>query len=371
MASPPAPADRLYALVEAYAGLGDHRTGTPVDDATRSWLAAELEARGARVEEVRYAFDRYDARARVVVAGRAVPSLPVAYQGTGTVATDAPFVADLEMMAGLLAVDLDARMEEATRVGAPVAVLATPGPGGRLVAQNRAPVPRDGAPAVLVPGAALDALRAGPVRVELEARILEGSSANVVAHLGPDAPDPLVVTTPLTGWFACAGERGTGLAVALEVSATLAGEGVPVLFLGTTGHELEHLGVRRLLAAGPVVARAVLHCGASLAAGEVGDGGPELSPLRMAMTTAVDRTDRLEAALAPAEVAVGPGPSPWPGEGEEWRGLGSPVLSITGGFGRFHTPEDVPEAVTRPDLLVRVNGAVLAATRVLLGVPGR
>ena len=40
---------RLFRLVEEYAALGDHRTGTDVDRATVDWLVARLESRGARV----------------------------------------------------------------------------------------------------------------------------------------------------------------------------------------------------------------------------------------------------------------------------------------------------------------------------------
>jgi len=33
--------EHLYQLVQAYAALGDHHTGTPVDHATRAWFATE------------------------------------------------------------------------------------------------------------------------------------------------------------------------------------------------------------------------------------------------------------------------------------------------------------------------------------------
>jgi hypothetical protein len=65
---------RLFATVESYAALGDHRTGTAVDEATVDWFASELEALGARVKSDPSAFPRYDARWEVKVDGETVES---------------------------------------------------------------------------------------------------------------------------------------------------------------------------------------------------------------------------------------------------------------------------------------------------------
>ena len=52
---------------------------------------------------------------------------------------------------------------------------------------------------------------------------------------------------PLTGWFGCAGERGTGVAVLLDLVERFADR--PLLVLATGGHELDYLGVRQWVAA--------------------------------------------------------------------------------------------------------------------------
>ena len=364
---PVATGPELFDLVERYAALGDHRTGTPVDDATRDLVAQELEARGATVERVPYAFERYESRARVVAGGEPVPCVPLYYSGVGDVTSDAPFLARLEMLGGMVAIDLDAHRGEARARGAEVAVLATGDADGRLVAENVAPVLDEGPPIVLVAGADHDRVAVGPGRVEVGARLVPGHSETVVGRFGPDAPQSFVVTTPLTGWFECAGERGTGIAVALDVAAALADDGDTVLVVATTGHELEHPGARHWLRRHALQPRAVLHCGASLAAGDVAlEAGPDLSSMRVAMTNVAEHhRERLVAALEPAKLPVVAGPDTWGGEGEDWRRFGVPLLSCTGGFEGFHTPDDLPERVTSPAALETVRDAVLAAARTL------
>jgi hypothetical protein len=350
--------------VVEYAALGDHRTGTTVDEAMCQWFAAQLVDIGARVETIPYSFERYDARARLRFAdGTARDALPLFYSGIGRAEVADPPRVELPTTAGFPLGDVDALVAAAPAGEAVVVVSA--GPGGRLVAPNRAPVMRPRRLAVLVDAAASAAIAAGPAHLSVAATLVPGASVTVVGALGPDAPEPVVVTTPLSGWFACAGERGTGIAVALDVAARLAARH-PVLVVGTTGHELEFLGAREFLAARPVRPRAVLQLGAGLAAGDPDAGGTvRLGAVRVAMTTVADPAPLL-AALAPAGFAGVLDP-PWPGEGELWRESGAPVLALLAGFERFHTPDDVPAAVTSPELLECVSEAVAVAADILAG----
>lgn len=359
----------LYRLVEEYAALGDHRTGTDVDHATRAWFAAALEARGADVEEVPYDFERDATVARLAVDGDDVTVLPLLYAGSGRVAVDDPLVVGVEVLDGVLPVGLDEAATQAGADGAAAVVLATDAPGGRLVAVNRRPERGDGIPAVLAPGSVLGS--SARLRLDVDCRLVDGRSATVVGRLGRGS-DPVVVTTPLTGWFACAGERGTGVAVALDLAERLAAHHA-VTVVGTTGHELEHLGLRRWLAddGDAVAGYPVVHLGASVAAGDPGPAGVELSHRRFALTNLDGRLgDLLGERLAPAALPILAGLPAWPGEGEDWRATGAAVLSFTGAFERFHTPDDVPAAVTAPALLGCVADAVADAAAVLLGRAG-
>jgi hypothetical protein len=121
-----------------------------------------------------------------------------------TIAVKDQAVVAVEAMEGTDEVIARARIS-----GADAAILATSGAGGHLVALNRAPVLGSGFPTVLVPGSALPMLRQAAVHLDLDARLEPSASATVIGHLGPgDATNPVVVATPLSGWFHCAGERG-------------------------------------------------------------------------------------------------------------------------------------------------------------------
>jgi hypothetical protein len=343
--------------VEEYAALGDHRTGTEVDRATRAWLAQALSARGAEVEERPYQLDRFVGTSRVSVDGAPLASMPVWYSAVGEHRAVAP-VEHLEMLGGLLALDLDARVDAARARGAGAVVLST---GDQLVAHNRPPVPPAGPPAVLVAGAGLE----GVASVELDAHVEPATSATVLARFGDPVARPIVLSTPLTGWFRCAGERGTGIAVLLELAPRIAASH-PVLVVATTGHELGHLGLRDLLRRQPPDPVAAVHVGASVALGvPSGSGGLELATTRLALVDASpEPTAAIGRALEPARLTLGT--EGWSGiEGGDWRALGAPTLSVSGAGPSFHTEADVPAAVTSPALLETVLDALTDAVGVL------
>lgn len=362
--------EELYRLVEQYAALGDHRTGTPVDAATIDWFAAELRAIGATVTPSPYEFPRYDTRWRLRVDGQEIPSLPVFYEGTGRVQAADPAVAALDVGPAGSLDGLGVPVEAARRAGRPALVLATITPTGRLVAANRAPGAYSGLPVVCVAGAVAEQLATATVELDLEARVVPGRSANVVGRLGPaGAPDPVVVTTPLSGWFRCAGERGTGIAIALSLARQLA-ETRPVTVLGTTGHELGFVGLRRHLERATDRPAAVIHLGASAAArGE--DGALNRSVQVVAAAPGLD--PEAAAAMAPAAhayrgLAAAPSTfSGWRGEAALWAPYDVPLLSVSGASPYFHTPDDLPAASTTPALLdtmaTALTGLALATVR--------
>ena len=361
--------ERLYALVEEYEALGDHRTGTPVDRDTREWFAARLTERGARVEMTEYEFDRYVADAQVLIDGEAIRAVPLFYSGVGRVQTRSPFVRRLEVhgAGSESSAAADELLTEARALGKTVAVLGTGGRDSRLVAVNRRPSSPPGPVAVLVAGSDVPA---GPseIRASAAARVVTGESATVRAWFerSHHRTRPLLIATPLTGWFGCAGERGTGIALALELAGELAGM-APVEVVATTGHEVGFLGLRDHLTRHAVDAATVLHLGASLAAGD----GETLAPLRggFADGFSADRVAALNAALEPARLPIAPWDPSIPadaGEGSVWRGRGAPVLSLLGWFERFHTPDDVANAVTSPALLETVFECLLRAALLLV-----
>lgn len=355
----------LLELVQEYADLGDHRTGTDVDGETRRWFTA-LAAQQLDVELDRYAFDRFDADTALTADGVPVEHLPLFYESTALVGGVVPALTAGDVVANWAAPDLPERIRAAAEGGAAALVVGTGGDGHRLVAFNRTAEPGSGLPVVLVAGSELSRLRAAQeVRLDHAARIAPATSANVVARAGSSGPD-VVVTTSLTGWFTCAGERGGGVVLALDMAGRLARR-ARVTLLATTGHELDHVGARHWLEGAGAVVRpdAVVHLGASIATGPAVDGhAGELVQSHLPAAT--------EAAVADAYAGgaarfVG-APARWVSEGKEWVQRSDHLLSLTGSFPLFHTPDDrVDAALTAERLddatrrLDRAVGLILAS----------
>jgi hypothetical protein len=350
-----------------------HRTGTPVDAQTISWFAKQLENRGGKVERQLFTFDRFEGTSTITIDGREVASMPLFYEGVGEVQTDTPFVAAVNAMAGdrNSKALLDA-IAQANASGAKAAVIATENPFGLLQTPNREPKIASGLPTVLVSGSAVAALRSGKINLRYSANIVRGESANVVATFGDTSDKPIVIATPLSGWFECAAERGTGVAVALGLAQRLA-PNHPVTVVGAPGHEiLHHVGLEAFLERNKLDPAIVIHLGANVA---LGTKDPKTGQIRLAPD--IDDPAKLQSAgrtlfvrmlpqafatlrpvLAEADLPAVLNPPKWNGEGELWAdAVRSPLMSFTGGGPLFHTPGDVPDEVTGP---MRLNTVYLA-----------
>ena len=224
----------LYSIVEEYASLGDHRTGTQVDHDTTDWFCDRLERVGARVETSGFAVGIYRAEWRLVIDDEKVPSIPLFYEGVGSVRTSAVSRAVLEVQSyDAVFRDLPGIIEAARKTPNEALVVSTVCPNNSIYAINRKPELASGLPTLLVPGLLSGQLANAHIELELDARIEAGQSRNTIGHFGNTNQPPIVVTTPLSGWFSCAGERGTGIAVALSVAQSL-GELAPVMLVATS-----------------------------------------------------------------------------------------------------------------------------------------
>ncbi len=359
----------LYELVQAYDALEHHRTGTRFDHQTQAWLAEELASRRARVDTTSYEFDQFVVDDHeVVVDGNLVESVPLWYAGEGRCETSHVQRFAWSFSGGNHGTqDAWAALVANDRPS----VVATTDIGGMLGVPNRAPRFSLVQPVALVAGALADhladAAADAEVRLLTSTRRTVGRSTTVFGRFGPPSAAPVVITTPMTGWFRCAGERGTGIAIAIELAAEL-GDDRSVLFVGTTGHEIGYLGVDRLVAEGGFgTPSAIVHVGASSAAGVVDDSFVNdslvndslvydrvgtLSPNRMVLSSLSSSAGAAVAATAEAGgLRVLQNPPDWFGEGEMLKRLERPLLSFVGGFPNFHTPLDTIERVTTPAML--------------------
>lgn len=356
---------RLYEIVQQYASVGDHRTGTEADRATLAWFSAELQRRGAEVQRMPFRFNRYDGASEVTIAGSKVASLPLYYQGLGDLTDEHPYVATIPVIDNDKETPALADVLAQARVaGARSVVIATQGPLGELQTPDRVPVAGDGMPVVLVPGRVADALQKGPVQLAFSGRIVAGASDNIVASFGRPSGAPIVIDTPLTGWFSCAAERGTGIAIALALAEHIAPRH-PVVVIGTPGHELlPHLGLTTYLQQNHIEPGLVVHLGANVALGRKDESGhwTFVDTRAVGVRSDADTYARMRPALATLGLTPYFNPPRFLGEAALWaNAVKSPMLSIAGVGPQFHSPADTPENTTSPALLRQAYDALAGA----------
>ncbi len=363
----------LYEIVETYAAFGDHHTGTAADHDATDWLAEIAERLGAKVTLPDYRFERYSCRAVLTSDGATVPSVPLFYSGYGSWMTSRVDVMEVDRQLSGRADGLGSVTDQPAANRA--LAIAIDGPDDLAVHCNRVPAVRGvptgpGRPAVIIP--ANWAERVGrDARLSFDAEVETAVTRNLVANLGSPDHRRVNITTPMTGWTPAAGERGTGLAVALAMAADLAKDHCVVL-IGTSGHELDHLGLRDYLATENVAGQPVIHLGSCVATVEQDDGGqPVLGSQRAILTNAGDRLrDGIIEHAAPGRWTP-IDPPDWPGEGQTWREAGAMVLSFLGTYEHFHLTTDQPEVATTPEALELATSSAIAAARHLLFAGGK
>lgn len=341
-------------VVQAYDAQGWHRTATDTDATSARWLASEMEARGVEATVEMFAFERVDEAPCSVtgpgwkVKGHVLPDSNLEPANTvlrGTIAAT-PEAGEF----ALLRLDQHGRNAEleATRREPWMAIIAAvKGTETGLTLLNSWHYAQPFGPAVIqVPAREwpkLEAARTAGSELSISCggtRTATGA-LNVVARVPGRQPSlpPVAVLTPRSGWWHCAGERGGGIAIWLEVAAEVARAGLlrDTMFVATTGHELGFLGIQRYFDAHPGDARSPafwIHLGANIGAAN--------SP------TVVRTSDEALLALArSADLTLGAGSEwhvlaePLGGEAQVIAGEGGRYISLVGkGFELFHSTED-------------------------------
>lgn len=282
-----------------YLDFGNKRAGGPGDNACGNWLASELAQAGYAVERQYYEVPFFEAStAELVCEGRAVSIYPQpVVVPTGPEGLAGPLVRvdghgqfSGSMKGAIALVDLPhARwssmlspavrgpIEAAFAAGASAAVAITNGPSGKVIALNadgRGPM-FPGPVALLAPDLAQDLLAAAmtgkDARLTIDGKGGRRAAFNFVGRLDRGKQRWLAISTPRSGWFGCAAERGSGVAAWLEL-ARWAEHALPdhnLSFLCNTGHEYEYLGAAEAMKEiAPPVDRTDfwLHIGANVAA---------------------------------------------------------------------------------------------------------
>lgn len=296
---------KVAADLDKYIGFGNKQAGGAGDNACGNWLAAEVEGLGFKVERQEFATPFFEPARSELVCGDAKASLwpqPIVVQ-TGPDGFTGPLVridpagrAEASLDGAIALVDLpfgrwSSALAKSIRepitaafsAGAKAAVVITNGPTGKVIALNadgRAPM-FGGPVALLAPEHAAPFLNAA-MRRAAATMIVRGNGGrrpafNFVGRIDRGKPRWLVVSTPRSGWYVCAGERGPGVAawlwLARWASRTLQTHNLA--FVCNTGHEYEYLGAAEALKTftpKPADTHFWLHLGANVAARDWHEG---------------------------------------------------------------------------------------------------
>jgi hypothetical protein len=386
----------LYKDVARYASFGTHRFGSDGDRATTDWIASELKAAGFKVgfQPVVLGRQYFVERATAAAQGDAVEATPFWWppEDKASFRLTAPLVRDGDAAGKILMLDLPfdrgaylgpshrAAIAQAAARG-PVAILLMIGnpADDRFaynVTQEDSPWP---VPVMVVAGkerALFErALASGaPVTFDVAGHYERNvAGRNVVARFGTGTGKAIVVSTPMTGWYSCACERGPGIANFLALARTLAAEKIPgnFIFIATAGHEVGHGGMELFLKNGapsPADTLAWVHFGSANACygwsegpqGPVRSAEPETARVLVLSKSAVALSrETLAAVKATPMVAEREAV----GELRDVHAAGYPnFLGLAGRHRFFHTPAD-DVASTGPDILEPVARAFTDAVR--------
>lgn len=292
-------------ILERYHAFGDKAAGGPGDAASGEWLEGELTGLGFTCQRQTYDVPAFEgdatltssaARADLIPQAIVVPTSDAGLSGPLYVAGAGRGGAGIALLILPYARWSTAVGQVARRVqavldgGASAVIIVTTGPTGEALALN-APVDKplfDKPVAVMAPKDAEPflqaAIRGDVATLRVGGRSLRRPAFNVTATLDAGVARTLVISTPRSGWFACAGERGSGMAAWLMLVRWAARASLPVniALVATSGHEYENAGGERFiheLAPKPDKTALWVHLGANVAARDWHERGAALSPL--------------------------------------------------------------------------------------------
>ncbi|WP_417461257.1 hypothetical protein [Kordiimonas sp.] len=282
-----------------YIGFGIKQAGSEGDNACGDWMASELEKLGYAIEKQTMSAPYFTPERCELVSGHTRATvwpqpivIPTGTQGVSArlVRVDAAGHADTSLEEAIALIDLPfgrwssmlwkavrTPLEAAFSGGAAACVVVTNGPSGKVIALNtdgQKPM-YEGPIALLAPDDAAPFFKAALDGKEATLTMTgEGGrrpAFNFIARMDRSKSRWLAVSTPRSGWFGCAGERGPGIAAWLSLArwASANVDDYNLAFICNSGHEYEYLGAEEALhaiAPKPEETAFWLHLGANIAA---------------------------------------------------------------------------------------------------------
>jgi hypothetical protein len=354
--------------VARYIGLGEHRAGTTVERKTARWLEKRLAALGYQTRQEAFPIRTISEPSGILTVGKMqIAAFPQWYPPEGVFGRqiEARLVrtGDSGSTGAILVVpepvpnmgnwnkSLDVLVEQAHQSGASAIIMAVNSTSGDLFVCNQHSEHALPLPVALIAkhdlAACVEAAVRGETgRLRLSGQSIETKALNIVASKSGQGK-MIVISTPLTGWFRCGGERGPGIALWLRMAAFLAQTTRPVLLLGNGSHEIGHLGMDHALKNYVPSLDDVaiwLHFGASIAATRLDAQYGIKSPQVVIGTAATEGLARQH--LLPLMTSYATGNAAAPGEAGQVLGAGyERFVGMIGTFPAFHTQQDNGDAI--------------------------
>ncbi len=390
---------RLYQDVVTYSKFGDHRTATTADIETSRWLADELRRVGFEAKLEPFTLQQFYLKtSALIIDGKPVKSFPLWWpQTTGANPVTGPLVAvtgneppgslkgrialvKIPPVAGASIIpnsSVHKIIGPVVQTGVAAIVAVTLSPTGEIVALNAMAGPDKWPLPILTVGQSDESMLDTVARTGAQASVqIDGTyneKAEAFETIGrlKRGKNLMIVSTPSSGWFQCAGERGPGIALWLGLARWAAARKSDMswLFVASSGHELNGVGIRHFIdhiAPQPGEVRGWLHLGAGIATNDYKKTGQGLEKAETAsrarrLFSSADFEPVLADAFAGLPdlkpiVADRPG-----GEMVAMAQRGYRYFGFAGGSVFHHMPGDVPERITSPGLLEPVGHALVKA----------
>lgn len=357
----------LFNDVKAYSALGEHRTAGKADRETSAWLAKQLEAFGLTSKLTPFRVRQFQFEgARLTVNARPVPCFPLWFpRATGSplrstvahgVVKGRIAIARMPKGGAALTPAHIAVIQPLIDAGAAAIIAVTPSQSGELMALNCAASAEPWPVPVLLVGPAEEMNLRGAIDVSISIEGRDESNAEAFETVGEigTGKKRIVISTPSSGWFRCAGERGPGIAIWLALArwASHRESSVRYTFVASSGHELGEQGMQAFLqkqAPKPEEVGVWLHLGASIAA---------RGSTRRLMTNRREWMPTLTRHFGPLG-DLNPELTETPvGELAQLAKSGYRCFGIAGGHPLFHSPGDLP-STTSAAMLEPVGQALL------------
>ena len=370
---------RISRIISEYAEQGFHRTGTTVDRLSGDWLRKEVRQVGLAPTHESFSLSRVDLATNVLIAAdRRIEGVPLFDGGF----TDS---AGIRGRLGALQSDAEIGLAET----APNAAASGPLGDARRTNRHKAIVcVTRGERSGLCPSNADFFLRPfGPPVLQvsseqaswLSEQAQRGAVVQLISHVTRTAATavnitatikgadltlaPLVISTPRSGWYSCASERGGGIACWLEAMRALRA-GRPsraVVFVAFSGHELGLLGIQAFVDRRPAIvsrAAAWIHFGANI--GAATDPGNRLAASDDDFESIASRAMASSGLSVDQRIPRGTIPG---GEAEVVHRGGGRYVAVTGRNALFHNPEDRGPQAVDPGVIAKFSIAFTAAAR--------